>query len=193
MNMTKTLRSILDPVAALTYCLIVSSTLAAAEDKPPQQVKHRVTGLFSPDREEDLRLLILEKLPEVKLVSVDYPNAEATFIYDADKLLNRPRPEQIVERFDNLLKSHSAATFGIKPPCTIPREKLTRIEIPVIGLDCKGCCLGVYEAISRVDGVEQATASFKAGLVTAVFDPAKTNRMAIEMALMKLGVQFPPK
>ncbi|MDB5387034.1 MAG: hypothetical protein JWM11_2680 [Planctomycetaceae bacterium] len=193
MNLKDYRISALNQFVALGLCLIVASHLPAADDKPLLPVKHRITGLFSPDRQDDLRQLIQEKLPEVKLESIDFANSEATFIYDANKLLNGPKPEQVVERFDNLLRTHSASTFGVKPLSTIPKEKLTRLEIPVVGLDCKGCCLGVYEAILRVEGVEQATASFKDGLVTAVIDPTKTNQMALEMTLTKLGVQLATK
>ena len=96
--------------------LFVLPNVGTAADPPAQSrpVKHRVTGLFSPDREADLRLVLKDKLPEVRLVSVDFSNSEATFVYDADKLFNRPTPDQLVERFDGLLRSHSLSTFGIR-------------------------------------------------------------------------------
>ena len=55
------------------FSLFVATHSFAADDKPaePQPVKHRVTGLFSPDREADLKKVFAEKIPEVKLVSVD--------------------------------------------------------------------------------------------------------------------------
>jgi copper chaperone CopZ len=158
---------------------------AAAEPSP---VKHRVTGLFAPDRQADLRELVQDKLPGVRLVAIDYETSEAIFNYDADKLFNKPKPEQIPERFDNLLRSVSHSTFGIRPLCAIPKDKLERIEIPVAGLDCKACCLAAYESIYRIDGVERATASFRDGLVTALIDPAKTTRLALEEALKKRNV-----
>ena len=160
----------------------------AANAAEPQPVTHRVTGLFSSDRQDDLREVIKNHLPEVTLVSIDDKTSEATFIYDADKLFNHPKPEQIVERFDNLLRTHSQGTFGIRPVCAIPRDKLKWIEIPVVGLDCKGCCLGAYEAIYKIEGVEQATASFKDGLVTALTNPELVDRAALEDALKKKGV-----
>ncbi len=173
----------------ITILSLLIAVPAQADDKPtdPLPVRYRVTGLFSPDRQDDLRE-VMKKLPDVKLVSIDYKNAEATFVFDANKLFNRPKPEQIVERFDNLIRANSAATFGIKPLCTTPKDKLKLIEIPVVGLDCKGCCLGAYEAIFRIDGVEQATASFKDGLVTALINPEKTTRAALEEALKKKNV-----
>ena len=174
------------PVCAPVILCLVAATIAGAAE--PQPVTHRVTGLFSPDREDDLREVIKNHLPEVTLVSIDFKTSEATFSYDADKLFNRPKPEQIVERFDNLLRTHSQGTFGIRPVCVIPRDKLKRIEIPVVGLDCKGCCLGAYEAICKIEGVEQATASFKEGLVIALTNPELVDRTALEEALKKKGV-----
>lgn len=176
-------------LCALGY-LLMTSVVAIADDKAAElkPVKHRVTGLFSPDREADLKKVFAEKIPEVALVSVDFKNSEATFVYDADLLFNKPKPEQLIERFDNLLRTHTLGTFGIRDVCKTPKEKLEFVEIGVVGLDCKGCCLAVYETIYRIDGVEQATASFKDGLVTAWIDPKKTNRATLEEALKKRGV-----
>src|SRR5687768_5518909 len=110
------------------YLLIVvmltgwSAPLLAEQSAAPQPVRHRVTGLFSPDRQDDLRQVV-ETLPGVTLVSIDFDRAEATFLYDADRLLNRPKSEQIVERFDNLIRTNSSSTFGIQPLSTTPRDK----------------------------------------------------------------------
>jgi copper chaperone CopZ len=153
----------------------------------PLEYRHRVTGLFSEDRVADLRVL-LEKFPGITLKHVDFNTAEAVFEYDADQLFNKPNPDQLIERFDMLLRNESRGTFGIRPLCLLPKEKLQRVEIPVLGLDCKGCSLGAYEAIFKLDGVEQATASFKLGLVTAWIDPARTNRAVLEDALKKKNV-----
>lgn len=77
----------------------------------------------------------------------------------------------------------------MKPLRTIELEKLKLVEIPVAGLDCKACCLGVYEAIYKLPGVEVATASFKIGLVTALIDADKVDRPTLEAALKQRGVQ----
>ncbi|MFN0019525.1 MAG: heavy metal-associated domain-containing protein [Pirellulaceae bacterium] len=160
-----------------------------AEDKPiqPKPMRHRITGLFSPERERDLREAV-KQLSDVKLLRIDFKNAEATFEYDADKLLNRPKPEEIPQRFNDLLRPASNHTFGIEPLSTTPKNKLTLVEIPVVGLDCKACCLAAYESVYKIEGVEQATASFKEGLVTALIDQEKTNRAALETALKSRGV-----
>jgi copper chaperone CopZ len=165
-------------------CMILWTTTAAA-----QPVKHQITGLFSTDREPDLREAF-ENIPQIKLISIDFKNAEATFEYDPAKVFPGAKPEQIVQKLDALLKSASNRTFGIKPLRTLPLEKLQLIEIPVAGLDCKACCLAAYEAIYKLDGVERATASFRDGLVTALIDPEKTNRSRLEAALKQRGVQL---
>jgi len=149
-----------------------------------EPIKHQVTGLFMPEREADLREAAAT-IPGVKLVSIDYKNAEAVFDYDPKKF---GKPEQAIAGLDQLLKQASRSTFGIKPLCKTPMDKLTLIEIPVAGLDCKACTLVAYEAVYKLDGVERATASFREGRVTALIDPSKTNRTALEDALKKKGV-----
>ncbi len=169
-------------VLALLTCL-------AGADGPakPQEVKHRVTGLFAPDREADLRAAV-KKVPGLRLVGVDLGNGEAVFAYDPATLFPGAKPGQYAENLDRLLKSASSSTFGVKPLVTSPAGTLTRVEVRVLGLDCKGCSLGAYEAISGIDGVAQATVNFKDGRVAALIDPAKTDRAALEAALKQKGV-----
>jgi copper chaperone CopZ len=174
-----------------TLGTVLAVAAAGAEDKhgPPGTVKHQITGLFMKEREQDLREAV-EKMPQIKLVSVDFASAEATFEYDPAKAFPGAKPGQIVERLDNLLKSASNHTFGVKPLRSLPLDKLREVEIPVAGLDCKACCLAAYEAIYKMDGVEKATASFREGRVTALIDPEKTDRARLEDALKKRGVQL---
>ena len=154
---------------------------------PKQTVKHRITGLFSPSREADLRAA-LQQIPEMQLVRLDFDYAEATFTYDPTKAFPGTKPEGIVKRFDEKLRSASHHTLGVQPVSATPKDKLKRVEIPVAGLDCKACCLAAYESIYKLDGVEQATASFKEGLVTALIDPEKTDQAALQTALKKRNV-----
>jgi copper chaperone CopZ len=175
--------------ALTVFALMILATSVSRAADPPQPLKYRVTGLFSPDREADLRETV-KKLPDVKVVSIDFKHAEVTFSFDPSQLVPKGKPEQVLERLDNLIRTNSFSTFSVKPLSTTPKDKLTRIEIGVVGLDCKGCCLAAYEAVAKVEGVEQATASFKDGLVTASIDPAKTNRAALEAALKKARVEL---
>ena len=161
--------------------------LTAVAHAHAETFKHQITGLFSPDREADLREAFKD-IPAIKIVRIDFALAEGTFEYDPEQAFPKTKPEQIVERFDNLVKSASHHTFGIKALSKLPPDKLTLIEIPVVGLDCKACSLAAYEAIFKIDGVERATASFREGRVTAMIDATRTNRTALEKALTDRGV-----
>ena len=174
-------------------CVTLVATTFAADEKPapPQEFKHRVTGLFQPDRVDDLRKVVAP-LSDVTLVSVDFKSAEAVFNYAAAKL-GEGKPEKALEHLDNLIRNASRSTLGIKPLSATPREKLTPVEISVLGLDCKACALVAYEAVARVDGVEQATVSFKEGRVAAMIDGTKTKREALIEALKKARVEVSAK
>lgn len=152
-----------------------------------ENVTHRVSGLFSREREADLREAV-KAMPEVGLVSVDVDRGEAVFSYDPAKLFKGTKEAERIQRFDQLLRQASRHTFGARPPLETPWEKLAQVEIPVAGLDCRACELATYEAISKLEGVEQATASYKDGKVAARVDPAKTNREALIAALKKRNV-----
>lgn len=197
----RTLKTFLRSIARLTVSpphlvtlslaiALFAVSAASADDKPKvEPIKHQITGLFSTDREADLRVTFKE-LPDFKLVSIDFKNAEASFEYDSAKVFPNAKPEQVIERFDNLLRQASRHTFGIKPLRSLPKDKLTLVEIPVVGLDCKGCCLGAYDAIYKLPGVEMATASFKEGRVTALINPEKIDRVELETALKQRGVEL---
>lgn len=157
-----------------------------------QNVRHRITGLFSREREDDLREAV-KQLPEVAIVAIDFDTAEVTFSYDTAKLFPKVKEKDLLERFDSLLRSNSRHTFGARALCAVPKDKLVRVEIAVAGNACKGCDLSAYESIAKIDGVEQATASFKDGKVTALIDPAKTSRVALVDALKKRNVVVQPR
>lgn len=174
------------------FCVLTAVT-AAADDKKPatvQKVRHSITGLFSKDREADLRES-LKELPEIKLVSIDFEKAEATFEYDPAKAFPGTKPDKIVEQFDNKLRTASRHTLGVKPLWAGPVEKLKRVEIVVAGLDCKACSLGAYEAVYKLPGVERATVNFKQGRMVAHIDPEQTDKTRLEDALMRRGVTIP--
>jgi copper chaperone CopZ len=166
----------------VTLCSMILCGSARAD-----QIKYQVTGLFSPDREQDLREVV-QSIPQVNLVSIDFTNAEVTFEYDPAKVFPGAKPEERIQRFDNLLVTASHRTFGVKPLRSVPLDKLQLIEIPVAGLDCKACSLAAYEAVYKLNGVERATASFREGRVTALIDPAKIDRARLVDALEKRGV-----
>lgn len=171
----------------LLSCALMGMMFAGDARAAETKLKVRVTGLFSPDREKDLRL-VFAQWPEYKIVGVDFQYAEMVLEFDADKLHPRAASDKVIASLDNKVRTATQSTFGIKAPSTVAREKLVRVEIPVAGLDCKACCLAAYEIVAKIEGVEQATSSFKAGLITALIDPEKTQKAALEEALKKRNV-----
>jgi copper chaperone CopZ len=165
---------------SLMLIMAMMTCARAANDKPPQPetIAHRIGGLSSPDRVDDLRRVMAD-VEGVKLLSVSFDLAEATFSYDPKKVSS--------ERLNQML---GAAALGIKPPMKVAREKLVAVTVEVIGLDCKGCSLGACNVVSKVDGVEQATANFKEGKVMVLIDPARTSKTAVADALKKAGVEL---
>jgi copper chaperone CopZ len=178
-------------LASLTLlaALGVSAFFTAAEPPAkPERFTFRVVGLFAPSREVDLREAFKE-LPEFTLVGVDFAEAEMTVEFVPNKVFPGAKPEQLADRLDQRVRPATQHTFSVKPRRTVPGEKLQQVVIPVAGCDCKACCLAAYEAVASLDGVEQATASFRDGRVMARIDPAKTDRTKLEEALRKKGVK----
>jgi copper chaperone CopZ len=169
----------------------LSSPTVRADDKPanPKPFKHQITGLFCPEREQHLRDAFAQ-MPQFKLVSIDFQNAEATVEYDPAKTWPNEKPERYVSIMNDELGRVSRGTFGVKPLRTKPIDKLKRIEIAVVGLDCLGCSYGAYRTIYQLPGVETATADFKKGKVTALIDPEKIDRAKLEAALKAGGVEL---
>ena len=73
--------------------------------------------------------------------------------------------------------------FDIKP--SISRDNLQRVEFRIVGLDCKACLLGVYQMLSRIEDVEQATANFADGLAVTWIDSEKTNTKDVRVQLKR--------
>jgi copper chaperone CopZ len=178
---------ILLPAMLVVPCV---ASIGVADDKPapkPEQITYRVLGLFSKDREADLREAFKD-LPEFKLVAVDFDHAEVTLEFAPGKLFPGQKPERVTELVNDKVRQATSNTFGVKPRSTVARDKLKEVVIPAAGLDCKACCLAAYEIVAQIDGVVQATASFKDGKVTAKIDPSKTDQAKLEEALSKRGV-----
>lgn len=178
-------------IFVLLAAVFVATELSAADTPTEVTETYRVTGLFQPDRVDDLKLAMKE-IPEAVLVSVDYDNAEATFRFEPKQAFGTTNLEQARERLNVKVRGVTSGLFGIKARCTIPRDKLELVEIKIYGLDCKGCSCAVYEAAARIDGVERATASFKDGLLKAWIDSAKTNRAALEDSLKQRRIPLEP-
>src|SRR5437867_6330038 len=109
-------------LCSMILCLVATTPLQAAPDRSVQTITHRITGLCCPERVDDFRAAVKDE-PELKLLSIDYDHAQATFEYI---------PKNIPAlRFRELLGRRG---FGINPAPALPADKLTVIEIPVAGL-----------------------------------------------------------
>lgn len=172
-----------DAMNARLLCavLLVSGFIHAGDAKPPevkgpQTRTVRIIGLCMPEREEDLRESVA-KHPSVKLDAINYARAEATFSYDTK-----------VFGHDSLQHVIGSKGFRVNPNPRPADDKLVTLEIPIQILDCPTCCVGAYNSISRIDGLEQATVD-RNGKVVAVIDPTKTNRDALVKALRNAGAE----
>ena len=83
----------------------------------------------------------------------------------------------------------SSATATVSPP-VIPAG-LARAEFDVKGMDCGGCVIGTRAALRKVDGVQQADASYDdatgKGAAWALYDPAKVTPERLMAAIRELG------
>lgn len=169
------------PLALAILAAFCIAAAAAPTTRPTHHV-HRITGLFSADREQDLRAA-LDKIPGIQLISLDFDHAEATLSYDPKHAFPGTKPDRLDERFDQLLRQASSHTLGVKARSTTPRDKLVKVEIRVGLLDCKACCLAVHEILMKQEGVQQATASPNESRVTILVDPEKASREKLIAAL----------
>ncbi|MEN9574236.1 MAG: hypothetical protein RL514_2091 [Verrucomicrobiota bacterium] len=181
--------------ASVLCALALVLPLLHAEE---QTGTYRLFGLSAAEREADLRE-VLAKVPEVTLVSLDPAKAEVTLRFEAEKLFpptkakQPPAADKITARLDALIGAASARTFGITERSALPADKLTKLEIPIGVLDCKGCRYAAYQAIAKLDGVERATVSTTPSAVIAWIDATKTKRETLEEALKKARVELVPK
>ena len=135
-------------------------TALAADEKQSKELA--IIGLFSPDREQDLRDM-MANVPEFQLAHVDYDNARVTFSYDVASLFAEQKPRkaptasEVEQRINSLLARASSNTFALKLTPSLPKEKLTRIELNVGILDCKGCQYAAYLAVMGTLGMYVAS------------------------------------
>ena len=181
--------------ASLLCALSLALPLLHAEE---QTGTYRLIGLSAPERESDLRE-VMKTVPDVALVSLDIAKAEVNLRFDAEKLFlpakskPPPAPDKITERLNSLIGGASKNTFSLTERSTVPADKLTKVEIPIGVLDCKGCRYAAYQAVAKLEGVERATVSATPSAVIAWIDATKIKRDALEEALKKARVDLVPK
>lgn len=177
--------------AMLILAGVLACTAPFARAAEQNTVRFRLIGLFEPDRQDDLKD-VLANIPEMQLVSLDYNTTLVTFRYDPAALFaehpkKSPSDAEVLQRMNNLLNRESEGTFRLKPASDLPVEKLTKVQVPIGILDCKGCRYAAYNAIANVDGVERATVG-KDNVVNAWINPAKVSLETIEAALKRVRV-----
>lgn len=157
---------------------------------------HRILGLSAPEREPDLRAT-LKAIPEVELVHIDHEKTVVTLRYDPSALFLNENPkkplkrEDIDKRLDAKLRSASRGSFSLRPLCSIPQEELERLSIRILIPDCKGCRLGTYNSIARLDGVEWVRFGDDFSELIAWIDPKRTNRATLIEKMKKDRIEFP--
>lgn len=177
----------------MILCLVILCSLPAVAAE--QTATYRLVGLSAPEREADLRE-VMKSVADVTLVSLDAAKAEVTLRFELEKLFPTAKPKQppasdkITERLSSLLGNASKNTFHLAAPSAVPADKLTKVEIPIGVLDCKGCRYAAYSAIAKLDGVERATVSATPSAVLAWIDATKTKRETLEDALKKARVDL---
>lgn len=82
------------------------------------------------------------------------------------------------------------ASVPAAPVAAIPAG-LARADFDVKGMDCGGCVIGTRAALRKLEGVQQADASYDdatgKGTAWALYDPAKVTAEQMMAAIRELG------
>src|SRR5829696_8852415 len=70
---------------------------------------------------------------------------------------------------------------------TNEKERLARVTIPVTGMTCASCVRRVEQALSKKEGVAEASVNFAAEKTSVVYDPAATNPDVLVKAIRDAG------
>jgi copper chaperone CopZ len=83
-----------------------------------------------------------------------------------------------------------AENVAASPEGRTPVE-LARVDFDVAGMDCGGCVIGTRAALRKLEGVQQADASYDdgtgKGTAWALYDPAKVTPERMMEAIRELG------
>lgn len=84
----------------------------------------------------------------------------------------------------------AGATAAATSAGAVPAE-LVRADFDVEGMDCGGCVIGTRAALKKLEGVQQADASYDGasgkGTAWALYDPAKVSPERLMAAIRELG------
>ncbi|MFC2116000.1 cation transporter [Bacteroidota bacterium] len=70
---------------------------------------------------------------------------------------------------------------------SIPQENLVLVNLEVKGMTCEGCEKTVVTSIRKLEGIQEARASFTAEETIVKFDSTKTSIEAISQAIADAG------
>src|SRR5215208_430613 len=70
---------------------------------------------------------------------------------------------------------------------TNEKERVAQITVPVTGMTCASCVRRVERALSKKDGVTEASVNFAAEKASVAYDPAATSADELIEAIMKAG------
>lgn len=80
-----------------------------------------------------------------------------------------------------------AAAVSSQVPASASSVQLARVEFHVEGMTCGGCVIGTRAALKKLDGVQDAGASYENSNAWAQYDPAKVTPERMIAAIRELG------
>ena len=92
-------------------------------------------------------------------------------------------------------QSQTSASAGTTASARTSEQALpagrARADFDVAGMDCGGCVIGTRAALRKLDGVQQADASYddatRKGTAWAIYDPSKVTPERMMAAIRELG------
>ncbi|HZP94874.1 MAG TPA: heavy metal translocating P-type ATPase [Candidatus Limnocylindria bacterium] len=135
----------------------------------------------------------LAKVEGVQEASVNLATEKARVIFDPSKA-----------GLEQLRKAVEKAGYGVREMPRVPAEAIApapsaqvqdsrggELTLPVEGMTCASCVRRIEKALSKVDGVQEASVNLATEKARIVFDPSKAGidqlRAAVEKAGYKLG------
>ncbi len=82
------------------------------------------------------------------------------------------------------------AALAARNPASAPRaqsQPLRTITLSIAGMDCGACALSIRTALTKLDGVAQASVSFAQGSAVVAYDPARVPTARLIQVVGDLG------
>jgi copper chaperone CopZ len=88
---------------------------------------------------------------------------------------------------DGSAPERAAPSVGVAGSGAAATAELARVDFAVEGMTCGGCAVGTRAALEKLDGVEDADASYEESSAWALYDPARVTPERIMEAIRELG------